>query len=298
MSKTLLVTGASGGLGRRVLELLLEAGEQHIIATTRTPEKLADFAARGVTVRAADFDQPESLAAAFAGADRLLLISTDALGYPGHRLSQHQNAVKAAEAAGVKHVVYTSVASASADSPLAVAPDHYGTEQALEASGLGYTALRNNLYMELLLRSLPRAIATGQLIAAAGDGKAAYVTREDCARAAAAALRADFEGRRALEISGPTSVSQAELAAIAQDLSGKPVQYVAIPLSALIDGMVQQGGLPRPIAEMIASFDAGIAAGVLDTAPGAFESLTGKPAQSVADFLTAHREALLAQPQA
>ncbi|MCU0464806.1 MAG: SDR family oxidoreductase [Anaerolineae bacterium] len=297
MSQTLLVTGASGGLGRRVLELLLEAGEQHIIATTRTPEKLADFASRGVTVRAADFDQPDSLAAAFAGADRLLLISTDSLDQPGHRLAQHRNAIKAAEAAGVKHVVYTSVASASADSPLGVAPDHYSTEQALEASGMGYTALRNNLYMELLLGSLPRAIASGQLIAAAGDGKAAYVTREDCARAAAAALYADFEGRRALEISGPASVSQAELAVLTQELSGKPVQYVAIPLSALIDGMVQ-AGLPRPVAEVYASFDAGIAAGVLDTAPGAVELLTGKPAQSVADFLTAHHEALLAQPQA
>ncbi len=292
MAQTLLVTGASGNLGQRVLELLLAAGDKNIIATTRSPEKLAAFAAQGVTVRAADFDNVSSLTAAFAGADRLLLISTDALDRPGRRLEQHQNAVKAAELAGVKHVVYTSLTHAEPDSPILLAGDHYGTEQALQSSGVGYTVLRNNVYADQLISTLQRAIAGGQLFAAAAEGKTGYVTREDCARAAAAALSADFEGRRTLDVTGPSAISQAELAEIAQTLSGKPVVYVAIPLSALVDGMVG-AGLPRPMAEVYASFDAGIAAGVLDVAPGAVESLTGTPPQSVAEFLAAHRESLV-----
>lgn len=289
MSK-LLVTGASGQLGQRVVELLLEAGESDIIATTRTPDKLAAFAARGVTVRAADFDNTESLVAAFSGADRLLLISTDALDRPGRRLQQHQNAVAAAKAAGVKHILYTSLTYAEPDSPILLAGDHIGTEQAIKASGLGYTILRNNMYTEMLIDTIKRAVATGQIFAAAADGKAGYVTREDCARAAAAALAAAFDGQRTLDITGPEAVSQADIAAIAQKLSGKPVSYVAIPLSALIDGMVG-AGLPRPVAEVYASFDTGIATGVLDVAPGAVESLTGKRPTSVEEFLTAHQAA-------
>lgn len=290
MSQTLLVTGASGHLGQRVLELLLESGEKNIIATTRTPEKLAAFAARGVTVRAADFDDTASLVAAFTGADRLLLISTDALDRPGRRLQQHQNAVAAAKTAGVKHILYTSLTNPEPTSPILLAGDHYGTEQAIIASGLGYTILRNNVYTEMLIDTAKRAIATGQLVAAAADGKTGYVTREDCARAAAAALAASFDGQRILDVTGPTTVSQADIAAIAQDLSGKPVTYVAIPHATLVDGMVS-AGLPRPIAEVYASFDAGITAGTLDVASNAVESLTGKVPTSVKDFLISVQDA-------
>lgn len=292
MSQTLLVTGASGHMGQRVLELLLEAGHTRLIATTRTPDKLAAFAARGVQVRHADFDDSASLVGAFEGADRLLLISTDALDRPGRRLTQHRSAVEAARQAGVKHIVYTSIVHAEPDSPVAVAADHYGTEQAIRASGLGYTILRNSLYAELMIDTVKRAIVTGQLIAAAGDGKVAYVTREDCARAAAAALAAEFDGQRILDITGPQALSQAEVAAIASRLSGREVTYVAIPHSALVDGMVG-AGLPRPVAEIYASFDAGIAAGVLDVAPGALQQLTGQAPMGLEDFLTAHREAIL-----
>jgi NAD(P)H dehydrogenase (quinone) len=131
---TLLVTGASGHLGRRVLELLLETQTGQIIATTRTPEKLADFAQRGVIVRQADFDDPASLVTAFTGADRLLLISTDVIGVPGLRIQQHTNAVKAAEEAEVSHVVYTSLINPEPGTPIAIAPDHYETELALAQS--------------------------------------------------------------------------------------------------------------------------------------------------------------------
>ncbi len=177
----LLVTGASGHLGRHVIELLLEARAGTIIATTRTPEKLADFSAQGVLVRQADFNDPASLSEAFAGVDRLLLISTDVLGEPGLRLRLHRAAIKAAQEAGVSHVVYTSLVGPGPDSPVLFAPDHYGTETALADSTLDWTVLRNNIYAEILLGSLGQAMQTGQLFSAAAQGKTAYVTREDCA---------------------------------------------------------------------------------------------------------------------
>ena len=165
---TLLVTGASGHLGRQVVELLLDTHAGHIIATTRNPEKLADLAARGVEVRGADFDDPESLPAAFAGAERLLLISTDAADGTDRRARQHIHAVKAAEQAGVAHVLYTSLINPGPESPILIAPDHAATEQALAESALDWTVLRNNMYTDYLLQSLPQAVASGKLTAAAG----------------------------------------------------------------------------------------------------------------------------------
>ncbi len=193
--RTLLVIGASGHLGQRVIELLLEANAGHVIAATRTPEKLAHLVARDVEVRKADFDDPGTLASAFAGVDRLLLISTDALDGTDRRIVQHRNAINAAAQAKVKHVVYTSLTNPEPGSPIAIAPDHYATEQVLAASGLDWTVLRNNIYTDYQLAGLTRAVATGQLVSAAGDGGVGYVTREDCARAAAAALTARSSGR-------------------------------------------------------------------------------------------------------
>jgi len=287
---TLLVTGASGHMGRRVLELLLEAQSGPIIATTRTPEKLTDFSQRGVTVRHADFDDPASLAQAFAGADRLLLISTDVVGIP--RLNQHRAAIKAAEDAGVRHVVYTSLTNPGPDSPVLLAPDHYGTETALKASTMEWTVLRNNIYADLLIPTLSRAVQTGQLAKAAGDGKTAYVTREDCARAAAAALSSRSTGRRPLDITGPEALSQADLARIATQLTGRQVTYVPLELETVIDAMVA-AGLPRPLAEIYASFDTAIAEGRFEAVSSAVENLTGRKPISVAELLSAHRESLL-----
>jgi len=292
MSSTLLVTGASGQLGRRVVELLLEAHAGPIVAATRTPDKLADFRARGVDVRRADFDDPASLATAFAGVDRLLLISTDAVGAPGYRIKQHSAAVKAAEDAGVRHVLYTSIVHPEPDSPVVLAADHRGTEDALEASRMGWTFLRNNLYADLQTMTLNRALQMGQLFSAAGDGKTSYVTREDCARAAAAALASSFEGRRALDITGPEALSQADLAAIASRIAGKPLTYVPLPLETMIDNMVS-AGLPRPAAEAYASFDAGIAQGIFAPVSDEVEKLTGRKPIRIADFLAAQLEALL-----
>lgn len=283
---TLLVTGASGQLGRRVVELLLEAQAGTIIAATRTPEKLEAFSQRGVIVRHADFNEPDSLAEAFTGVDRLLLISTDVLGEAGLRLKQHRTAVKAAEEAGVSHVVYTSLINPGPESAVLFAPDHYGTETALAESKLNWTVLRNNLYADLLSASLGQAIEMGQLFSAAGDGKIAYVTREDCARAAAAALASSFNGRQTLDITGPESLSQADLAKIATKISGKQVTYVPLELDVLIQNMVA-AGLPRPVAETYASIDTAAAQGQFDTVSDAVEELTERKPISVEEFLAA-----------
>ncbi|WP_437587952.1 SDR family oxidoreductase [Sorangium sp. So ce1000] len=293
MSQPLLVTGAGGQLGRRVVDLLLAQGAGPLIVTTRHPEKLGELRARGVDVRRADFDAPASLPEAFAGAARLLLISTDALDRPGRRIAQHRGAIEAVVKAGVRHVVYTSLTNPGPGSPITIAPDHQATEDAIAASGLGATVLRNNLYADFLVASLRRALATGRLVAAAGDGKAGYVTREDCARTAAAALAADFNGKRVLDITGPAAVSQRELAQIASDVTGKSIDYVPVPRDALEQGM-QKAGMPAAVATLLASFDEAIARGTLDVATRAVEELTGEAAEDVRRFLARHRDELLA----
>lgn len=285
-----LVTGASGHLGRRVVELLLEKNQQPIIATTRSPESLLDLARRGVQVRRADFEDPASLSAAFAGAERLLLISTDALDRPGRRLAQQLAAVRAAEGAGVKHVVYTSLPNAPTSS-VSISPDHFRTEEALAASHLGYTVLRNNLYSDLLPGSLLPAIASGQLFTARASGKVAYVTREDCAVAAAAALVLPEGGRQTLDVTGPAALSGDELAALTSEIIGRPVVHTSVAPEILIEGLVAHG-VPQPYAELFASFDTAIARGELATVNGEVSRLLGRSPQSVRDYLLANRSAL------
>lgn len=286
---TLLVTGASGQLGRRVVELLLKADTgtvvaDKVVATTRTPEKLTDLAEQGVIVRHADFNQPDSLREAFAGVDRLLLISTDSLEEPGLRVKQHQAAIKAAEAAGVSHVIYTSVVNPG---PGSVIPDHYETEQALAASELNWTILRNNLYADLLPGKIGPAIEMGQLFSAAGDGRLAYISREDCAQAAAAALLSSFNGRRTLNITGPKALSTADLAALASKIANKSVTYVPLTKEELIKNMVA-AGVPQPVAQFVAALDAATARGQFDVLSDDFAELTGHQPTAVADFLAAN----------
>ena len=288
---TLLVTGASGQLGRQAVEFLLESYQGTIIAASRTPEKLSEFSQRGVIVRYADFEDPASLAQAFAGVDRLLLVSTDAIDVPGRRIKQQCNAIIAAEQAGVSHVVYTSIMNPGPDSPAFVNPDHRATEEGLAATAMGWTVLRENIYTDIAFLSLPQAPQMGKLFNAIGDGKAAYITRQDCARAAAAALAASFNGRRTLDITGPGAISQIELAAIVSQLTGRTVEYIPLDLESLIQNMVA-AGLPRPVAEGFASFDAAIAQGKFSQVSNAVEELTGRQPTSVADFLAAHRDAL------
>lgn len=293
MSGSILVTGASGQLGKRVVELLLERGAgARIIAATRKPEGLAELKARGVEVRPADFNDEASLASAFQGVERALLISTDALDEPGKRQRQHTAAIKAFKAAGVQHVAYTSIVN-PAPSRILISADHAATEAELEKSGLHYTVLRNNMYSNmLLLGTLQRAIAAGKLVNASGAGKVGYVTREDCARIAAAVMCEPPAGNQKLDVTGPESLSSADVAVLVSELSGTKVEHLSIPLDALIDGMVQHG-LPRPLAEVYASFDAGTAAGELDVKSDQVQRFTGQKPQALGDFLAANKAAWL-----
>ncbi|HKA87882.1 MAG TPA: NAD(P)H-binding protein [Haliangiales bacterium] len=288
--RTLLVTGASGHLGRRVAELLLGGPDQLVLAT-RHPEKLTAFAAAGAAVRSADFDRPQTLEAAFAGVDRMLLISTDALDRPGRRLKQHLAAADAAIRAGVRHIVYTSLTHPEPDSPILIAPDHWGTEMALAASRVEYTVLRNNLYTDYLPTSLVAAVASGQLISAGQNGGIGYVTHEDCARAAAAALRSTETRRATYDVTGPAVVARAELAALAAELTGRPVEYVPVAPDVLRAGMIA-AGLPPQLADLLVSFQVAEALGHLAVAGPAVLQLTGQAPTSVAAYFAGRRELL------
>ncbi|MBB5754283.1 NAD(P)H-binding protein [Prosthecomicrobium pneumaticum] len=292
MSKpTLLVTGAGGHLGRKVVETLLDQEAGPIIATTRKPEALADLAARGVAVRRADFDDPASLAAAFSGAERLLLVSTDALDAPGRRLAQHRAAVAAAEAAGVAHVVYLSAPAPHPTPTSSLIGDHYWTEQALAASGLDWTFLRDHIYSEIILVGIGHALETGQLFTATGSGGRSYVSRDDCARTAAAALAGATNGRTILDVTGPAAVTQNEIAALVSALSGRTVTHIPVPAEGLRQGLTA-AGLPPLMVDGLVAFDVAAAQGHHAIVTDTVERLTGRKPVSVADFLTAHRAAL------
>ena len=289
-----IVTGASGNLGRQVIANMLEAGAGPIIAVTRSPEKLADLADKGVQIRKGDFNDAASLGAAFTGGKRLLIISTDDL-EPGKRLAAHSNAINAAKAAGIEHIVYTSLTSPVEESPITFSGDHRDTETMIKDSGATYTILRNNLYTDLVLMGGGQSIGMGQHFAAAADGKTGYVTRADCARAAAAALMQET-GSSVLDITGPESIGQADIAAILSDVAGKDIPYIPIPTDDLVQAMVANG-LPEFMAVVFASFDTAIAQGYMDVASGDLEKLTGQAGQSARDFLIANKAALLAPPQ-
>lgn len=289
---TLLVTGASGNLGRQAVEHLLAEGGTRVIAATRDPAKLADLAARGAEVRAADFDHPASLAAAFAGVDRLLLISTDTLDVPGKRLAQHRAAVAAAKAAGIGHVVYTS---APAPHPIAgggLEDDHFWTEVALYESGLDWTVLRNSLYADLLPLSLGQALATGQMFSATAGGARAYVTRADAARTAAHALL-KAEGRQVLDVTGPQGVTQDEVAALVGELTGRPIAHIDVPPEGLRQGMIG-AGLPPFLVDALVAFDVAAARGYHAIVTPTVKDLTGQAPATLRDFLTANRASLKA----
>ncbi len=281
---TVLVTGASGKLGRKTIEFLLEAGKPaaEIIATTRDVSRLSDLAEKGVIVRQADFNQPDSLAEAFAGADRVAIISTDALDPSTDRLAQHSAAVNAAKAAGAGHIVYTSLVGADG-SLISFAGDHLGTEEAIKASGLSYTILRNAWYQENLLQSLPDALSHGVMMSAAGDGKLNYIAHDDCARALAAALMADDAGSKTYTLVGVHGHTIEDVAALARKASGKPlaVQHVdSETLRTTLEGF----GLPPFLVDMLVSSDDNVRTGRFDVVNDDFETLTGRRPKPLETF--------------
>lgn len=292
MPSTFLVTGAAGQLGQRAIAHLLDSqhvSPDRVVATTRHPEKLASLSARGVKVRKADFEDPASLAAAFAGVDRMLLISTDAIDRPGRRLAQHKAAIDAARAAGIKRIVYTSMPNPD-DSLIPFAPDHLGTEQAIAASGIAWTILRNTWYMENLFMSAPAALASGKWYTSTGGGRAAHVSREDCARAAAAALASEAPGNLRFDISGPQALTLAEIASTLSGVVGKPIEVVQVTDEQLAQGMIA-AGVPEFVVPLMVAFDANTRAGKVDIVSNAVEQLTGTPPQTLRAFVTAHKQA-------
>ena len=299
----LVITGASGLLGRRAAELVLvSTAAEDLILTTRNPVALAPLAERGVTVRHGDFADPRTLRAAFAGGERLLLVSATDL---GQRTAQHRAAIDAAKAAGVRHIVYTSGLRPEPPNPAVVAPSHHATEQALAQSGLAWTILRNSLYAEYQAPEATQAIASGALVHNRGAGKVAYVAREDCAAVAAAVLVAAGHAGVCYDVTGPEAYSAADLAALYGELGGRPVVERRVSDAELIAAMVGTAGGRRPPwmagvpqkqeefaadhlrygAELVASFGRSIRAGYMSACTDTVARLVGRPPQSLRQVL-------------
>lgn len=287
-NETLLVTGASGHLGKLVLNALLKGPKRNIIATSRNIDKLSEYKDQGLTLRSADFANPESLLEAFQGADRLLLISTDAI---GSRVTQHKNAIEAAVKAGVKHIIYTSLPHPDT-SPGIIAHEHNETEKLIRASGLSYTILRNNLYADNFLQSAPTAISMGALIGTSGTGKTAYVTRQDCAETAAGALASSETESTVIDVSGPEAVDYVKVAAVLSEVANKKVPYLDMP-EADFKAALTKSGLPETWADVYVAFDLSSRQGSLGATTNAVEKYAGHKPKSLQTFLQESKAALL-----
>ena len=276
----ILITGAAGNLGRAVLAGLKEAGATNVVAGTRNP---AGFTGN-VPVRELDFSRPETFAPALAGIERLLLISTDTLDDKGTRITQHRSIIQAAAKAGVRHIVYTSAPAARPGKPGLATDDHFWTEVALfQQTGLHWTILRNEIYSDMLPVFAAGPRQSGKLFSAtAGKGRA-YVTRQDCANCAVAALLS-ANGNAIYDITGPAAVTQDQIASMLTNATGVPIQHIAITADALREGLAH-AGLPATIAEVLVGFDLDAAQGYHQIVSDAVERLTGKQPTSVEAFL-------------
>ncbi|SUB06042.1 SDR family oxidoreductase [Pantoea agglomerans] len=267
------VTGATGQLGRIVIDALLKkvpAGE--IIAAVRTPAKAADLAALGVIVRQADYGQPETLEAAFAGVDKLLLISGSEV---GQREAQHKAVIEAARAAGVGFITYTSLLHADT-SPLSLGVEHRATEALLKASGIPFALLRNGWYSENYAASIPPALAHHAFIGAAGEGRIASAARQDYAEAAAEVMTREDQAGKVYELAGDDSYTLAQFAAEIAAQSGEKVDYVNLSQSEFAAAL-KNAGLPEGLAEMLADSDAGAEKGGLFDDSRQLSQLIGRP---------------------
>jgi NAD(P)H dehydrogenase (quinone) len=253
-----------------------------LVLVTRRPHQLSDFADRGADVRRGDFDDPESLASAFAGGQRLLLISTALV---GQRVAGHHAAIDAARAAGVRHAAYTSIVNPTDSNPAGVVPDHHATEEYLAASGLEWTFLRNGLYSEYRTPEAQGAVASGVLRHNLGDGRTAFVARDDCAAAAAVVLAGGNEhSGQAYDITGPELLGATDLAQLYAEIGGRPVEAVPVSDAELIEGILA-AGLPQAAAELIASFGAAIRERQLGALSTTVQDLTGRPPAALRSVL-------------
>ncbi|RPE72005.1 NAD(P)H dehydrogenase (quinone) [Pacificibacter maritimus] len=278
-----LVTGASGQLGALTIDALRKfVPAENITGLVRRDDAATALSATGIDARVASYDDPAALTKAFAGIDRVLLISGSEV---GQRVPQHLNVIAAAKEAGVNFMAYTSILKA-ADSQIGLAPEHKATEEALAASGLDFTLLRNGWYTENYLMALPQILEMGQHFGAAGDAKFAPATRADFAEAAAIVLSgAEHEGKT-YELAGDEVFTYAEYAQTISDLSGKDVAYVDMPEAAYAEAL-KGAGLPAPMADLLANADAVSKDGWLFDDSKTLSSLLGRPTVSLRDTLRA-----------
>ncbi|ELY3467966.1 SDR family oxidoreductase [Cronobacter universalis] len=267
------ITGATGQLGQRVIDTLLNTvAAQEIIAIVRNPAKAAALSAKGVQVRAADYNDAAALTAALAGVEKLLLISSSEV---GQRAPQHRNVIDAAKTAGVKLIAYTSLLHADR-SPLRLADEHVATEQMLADAGIPYVLLRNGWYTENYLASVPPALEHGVFIGSAGDGKIASASRQDYAEAAAKVLTLDNQAGRVYELAGDHAWTLRDLTALLSKETGKTVAYQNLS-EADFAAALTGAGLPEGFAKLLADSDIGASKGGLFDDSRQLSALIGRP---------------------
>lgn len=267
------ITGANGKLGRLIIEALMqEISPSRIVGVVRNPEKAEDLMTRGVQVRQADYNQPDTLPAALKGAEKVLLISSNEV---GQRIRQHGSVIEAAKEAGAKLLAYTSVLHADT-SPLGIAGEHKETERLIRISGLPFVVLRNGWYTENYMRNLSTVLENGVILGCAGDGRLASAARADYATAAAAVLMHDDPEDRIYELAGDTAYTMAELAAEIGRHVNKKIEYKDLSeeeyKAALVDS-----GMPLEFAAILANSDVGISKGALFDDSCQLSKLIGRP---------------------
>jgi NAD(P)H dehydrogenase (quinone) len=282
--------------------LLERVPASEVILVTRRPQELTALARRGVTVRFGDFDQPESLRSAFAGGERMLLISTLSV---GRRSEQHIRALRAAIAAGVRYIAYTSSGGMHARNPADVIRDHLPTELALRDSGSAFTILRDSLYIEAALYQIaPRALAVGKWISSTGEGRVSFVAKADCAACAVEALTNEAHEGKTYEIAGPELLSYREVAAIAAEIDGRAVEYTPVSdeeMAAMLaaagvpvdytEGMYTKGVGTSSIKDIV-SYERGVREGYFAIQSQDVEKILGRPPVRLRNVFAANRDAL------
>ncbi|MBP5800469.1 SDR family oxidoreductase [Microbacterium maritypicum] len=278
---TILVTGATGNLGRLIIAGLLERGAdpQSIVAGARNTEKAADL---GVRVVHLDYSDPASVATAVEGIDTVVLVSGSEV---GQRVAQHRAVIDAAKAAGVSKLVYTSVPKATT-SDLVLAPEHKATEELIAAAGVPAVILRNNWYTENYIADLTRSAETGVLAAGAGDGRVASASRRDFADAAAAVALEDGHIGKVYELAGDVAWTYSDLAATFSELTGREVSYVRLGFDDQVAAL-REAGFDEGTAGFVAALDAGIKDGALADTDGTLSRLIGRPTTPLIEGLRA-----------
>ncbi|MFI6939178.1 SDR family oxidoreductase [Streptomyces sp. NPDC050418] len=281
---TLVITGATGNLGRLVIAGLLDAGipASSVAAVVRDKDKAADLAERGVELRVADYSRPETLAGAFGAGDRVLLISGSEV---GQRVAQHQAVIDAAKSAGVGLLAYTSILGGP-KADFLLAGEHLVTEQAILDSGLPYTFLRNGWYHENLTGNLAPVLEHGAVVASAGDGRIASASRADFAAAAVAVLTGEGHENQAYELNGDTAWTYAEYAAEVARLSGKEIAHAEVPAEQHL-AILSGAGVPQQFAEILVDVDAAVGRGRLDRHGDDLSRLIGRPTTPMTHAITA-----------